>query len=862
MVYLNKKHEVTPNGNLFSILDSNARLTESGINQSLNALKVHAKARGAHAADQITYGAFTVADKLKYDTSRIDNLILNSDNHNINELIDLRVSAIDGKTFATASGRFVYDASYYKKKLDRIVHVDDFGAVPDGVTDCTQAFKDAIGEGNVEVHFSPGTYVGQIEVPSNCRLIGKGEDITYLKMPDDAPAGEILLTNRDHQAGNEGIYVKGITFDWNKDRQGGLRAQGGIQSSCVTFANTKYVWIKNCNSINAGLHGFDITAPSYNHDAAKEPDYTAQGCKYVWIDNCRASNYGDDGITTHYSEYIFINNCHCINPSGEAHAKGSSNSNGIEVDDGSKNVWLTGNFTSGNIRGVEVKAHTEWPASRNIHIISHVSVRDVRSYDLRHIGHHKAEDPWSDTARDVALIDCTAIQPVFNSLYEGVTPRALDVSAYQRVDIHGFRAYGDPDYDYKDNPIVSFQFKSRKITVNGMTITGFAKAACDLHVVGGDQKTDDVMISNLMIHDSAPVGVVLGGGVYNINLSNALLHTKGGTTGITSPNTQTNLLFVRAYGYTDAAILGGEKYSVVPNNVKGGFRAASTSGHPLDSTSAIIATTGGCKTKGPRNAVIASSGGSSTEASRQAVIASNNCHTEGDGSSRMVVASQAVKNNNSYTIRGGYGTGKASTANTKWEIDSQNGNILGVGRVESASNFKDYAEYFESADGRKIESGYLVTLEGDKIRKALKGDEILGVISETAGVVLGSAEFYWNDKYVRNDFGGLVYEETEVEYTDKDGNRKTEMKSLPKPNPDYNPELDYTSRQERDEWHIVGLIGQIHVRIDDTVQAGDKIIAKNGKGSKSEDNTGLTVMKIKQPYDSNKGYGVAIAFIR
>lgn len=100
-------------------------------------------------------------------------------------------------------------------------------------------------------------------------MIGKGEDITYLKMPDDAPAGAILLTNRDHQAGNEGIYVKGITFDWNKDRQGGLRAQGGIQSSCVTFANTKYLWIKNCNSINAGLHGFDITAPSYNHDVPK-----------------------------------------------------------------------------------------------------------------------------------------------------------------------------------------------------------------------------------------------------------------------------------------------------------------------------------------------------------------------------------------------------------------------------------------------------------------------------------------------------------------------------------------------------------------------------------------------------------------
>ncbi len=108
----------------------------------------------------------------------------------------------------------------------------------------------------------------------------------------------------------------------------------------------------------------------------------------------------------------------------------------------------------------------------------------------------------------------------------------------------------------------------------------------------------------------------------------------------------------------------------------------------------------------------------------------------------------------------------------------------------------------------------------------------------------------------------MIYEETEVEYTDKDGNIKTEKKSLPKPNPDYDPELDYTSRQERDEWHIVGLIGQVHLRIGDTVQAGDKIIAKNGKGSKAEDNTGLTVMIIKQPYDSNKGYGVAIAFIR
>lgn len=59
------------------------------------------------------------------------------------------------------------------------------------------------------------------------------------------------------------------------------------------------------------------------------------------------------------------------------------------------------------------------------------------------------------------------------------------------------------------------------------------------------------------------------------------------------------------------------------------------------------------------------------------------------------------------------------------------------------------------------------------------------------GVVLGSVEFYWNDRYLRNDFGGLIYEEIEVEYIDKDGNIKIEKKSFFKFNLDYDFELDY-----------------------------------------------------------------------
>lgn len=90
------------------------------------------------------------------------------------------------------------------------------------------------------------------------------------------------------------------------------------------------------------------------------------------------------------------------------------------MDDGSKHVWVVDNYTEGNVRGVEVKAHAKWPAPCNVHIRGHESFRDVRSFDLRHIGHHLVSDPWSETARDVTLVDCTAREPVFNSLYEGI----------------------------------------------------------------------------------------------------------------------------------------------------------------------------------------------------------------------------------------------------------------------------------------------------------------------------------------------------------------------------------------------------------------------------------------------------------
>ncbi|WP_217904822.1 glycoside hydrolase family 55 protein, partial [Bacillus sonorensis] len=306
---------------------------------------------------------------------RFANVIVNHDGKDVKEIVDARVTT-DGKIAQTLKDRLDFEFNKLEQKIKRTVNVDDFGAVPDGKTDSTEAFRKALGNGRVRVVLSAGTYIVKgIKLPSWTYLIGQGKGVTILKLHENTPASEWVITNADYEKGNRNIFVQGISLDWNPDRQGGVGATGGQHSSCLTLANVKFGWVKDVEAINAGLHGIDITAPTYDHLPSTQ--YTKDGCRYIWLDNCVAYGAGDDGITTHYSEYIFISNSYSFDQRGTAHPKGQSNSNGIEIDDGSKHVWLINNFTSGNIRGVEVKAHKEWPAARNVHVIGHVSYHDV-----------------------------------------------------------------------------------------------------------------------------------------------------------------------------------------------------------------------------------------------------------------------------------------------------------------------------------------------------------------------------------------------------------------------------------------------------------------------------------------------------
>jgi hypothetical protein len=123
----------------------------------------------------------------------------------------------------------------------------------------------------------------------------------------------------------------------------------------------------------------------------------------------------------------------------------------------------------------------------------------------------------------------------------------------------------------------------------------------------------------------------------------------------------------------------------------------------------------------------------------------------------------------------------------------------------------DYAEYFEWSDGNPDADdrrGISVVLDGDKIRPALPNEDPIGVISGNPSVVGDAAWNKWSGKYLRDDFGTYIQEDYEV--VNDEG--ETVVQQRRKLNPAYDPDVEYTSREERLEWDCVGLMGKLRIR--------------------------------------------------
>lgn len=456
----------------------------------------------------------------------------------------------DGNLYPEWKKQLDHEYTRLLRKIKREVNIEDFGAVGDGKTDNTEALKKAFGNGRVLVHIPKGVFLTKaIRLPSWTCLVGEGKGISTIKLHDDAPVSARLVTNANHWLGNHHIFVGDMSLDWNVERLKNAEKTStwGNHSSCFTFAHVKFGWVKNVEAINPGLHCFDVTSTRYNYSG---DGYRAhRGSKYVWLDHLNGYGFGDDGITTHHSDFVFISNSHMCDPSGRAHQKGSSNSNGIEIDDGSKDILLVNNSTARCFGGVEIKAHQDSSAASNVQIVGHLSVNDNRSYNFRHIGHHKQSDPESKTAYNIKATNLISVAPIFSELYLDSNPRSLVVSAYKNVVINNFLLIGDPHYDYKDNPIIAIQYRARNIVLNNLTIRHFKTAGVDIKVFGGHQRADHITISNVRINDSAKQGISIGKEIQNIKVRNIRAFGNNGTIGLKSDTKHLNISEFQAEGY-------------------------------------------------------------------------------------------------------------------------------------------------------------------------------------------------------------------------------------------------------------------------------------------------------------------------
>ena len=371
----------------------------------------------------------------------------------------------------------------WKKQLDqamiqlssqtKTVSVLDYGAVGDGVTDCTEAFKKAISTGFRCVMIPPGQYkIKGIRLPSYTELIGSGTALTELILSDFAPRKTTLLTNWHYLKGNSHIRIEGLTLDWNNKRipKHKRTASGGTSSSGLTLAHVHYALVRNVTVKDPGLHGVDITSAFYNY--LGDGKRARFGSRFVWVDQVEAYGFGDDGITTHHSDDILISNCFLHHPSGRTHKKGFSNSNGIEVDDGSQHVILVNNLSAYCFGGVEIKAHKTSSAASDTQIIGHLSYRDNRSFNFRHIGHHSLTDKASCSAFGIRGTYLASYYPQKTDLYVNSTKRALVVSAFQKVAINHFFAQAQPSSS-SNSIALSIQYRSGEIKIKNIQLKNY-----------------------------------------------------------------------------------------------------------------------------------------------------------------------------------------------------------------------------------------------------------------------------------------------------------------------------------------------------------------------------------------------------
>jgi hypothetical protein len=334
-------------------------------------------------------------------------------------------------------------ATTVENKLRQIINVKDFGAVGDGITDDANAINSALtyvsSLGGGVVIAPKGIYMlsTSVRVPSYVTLEGDGIDVTIFKLMDDAISTQNCVTNLSNtgtgnfssqidNTGNEYIVLRDFTADGN-----GRRPVSGASGNAIQLANVKHSRLERVKGVNGRLHCIDVSSSHYQSNS--DFDYYIGASFDVVIDNCVAVDpVNDDGITTHFSNNIIINNPQC---SMSGLYVPSSTTQGLEIDDGTFDVKIFGGYIKGFTKGFQIKGHQTAVPAYEVRVYGLTVDGCEYNYDIQRGG---VSDPL---ARDVFLYGCTSIQPkVIGGFYQ---PVHMDLQDYENVVVQEFNMIGD-----------------------------------------------------------------------------------------------------------------------------------------------------------------------------------------------------------------------------------------------------------------------------------------------------------------------------------------------------------------------------------------------------------------------------------
>lgn len=339
--------------------------------------------------------------------------------------------------------------------------------------------------------------------------------------------------------------------------------------------------------------------------------------------------------------------------------------------------------------------------------------------------------------------------------------------------------------------------------------------------------------------------------------------------------------------------------------------------------SAIVAS-GTSSTSAARTAVLGSLA-SSADGIGSSVLSSDGCTANAEGAS-IVASKNVQQDNAWTLSGGYAASGSASTANRTWEIDSQTGEMFLASTLSQNHTFADIAKMIKNGEGSEIEPGYLLSMFGDQVFKAREGEEVDGIVAATPSVIHNDTPVHWQGRYILDEFGrqiteeklfvrwgsyyGVLTEDTELPpnaetftktfFVDKDQSEEVTyvkwsevfdlrenfdevpsfaeevLKEVPVENPEYSPEIQQVPRSERpDEWTITGVHGLIRTRVDSTVTQNSVQAATSnrqnlylepssvpGVGRLASSETNIKIMAVESEYTPEKGYGVALCFLK